>query len=108
MLKTKLWQRLLNGGACAVLAAAIFGFGAMLLHTWREFEVFNARHARYQERLTALESNIAYDEVYLTRLLQSPDFFEHVARERLGYARADEWVFKFREGRVSSHGALSG
>ncbi|OYV58361.1 MAG: hypothetical protein B7Z71_10425, partial [Acidocella sp. 21-58-7] len=102
------WQRLLVGGAYGTLAAAVFGFGAMFLHTWREYEVFNTRHIRYEQRLTALESDIAYDEVYLTRLLKSPDFFEHVARERLGYARADEWVFKFREGRVSSHGSVSG
>jgi cell division protein FtsB len=31
------------------------------------------------------------------RLLEDPEFLERVARERLGYARPDELIFRFAD-----------
>jgi cell division protein FtsB len=36
-------------------------------------------------------------EAYLTRLIEDPEFLQRVARERLGYSRPDELLFRFSE-----------
>jgi cell division protein FtsB len=35
--------------------------------------------------------------MYLARLLEDPEFLERVVRERLGYARPDELLFRFSD-----------
>lgn len=69
--------------------------GGLLLQTYREYASFQARELAYRERLDALEVEVDAYEAYLNRLLSDPEFLEHVARERLGYSRAGELIFRF-------------
>ena len=39
----------------------------------------------------------AQKEAYMTRLIDDPEFLERVVRERLGYARPDELLFRFSD-----------
>ena len=36
-------------------------------------------------------------EAYMARLIDDPEFLERVVRERLGYARPDELLFRFAD-----------
>lgn len=69
--------------------------GGLLLQTYREYASFKARELAYQERLKILEMEVDAYEAYLERLLSDPEFMEHVARERLGYSKEGELIFRF-------------
>ena len=78
-----------------VLLLVSGALGGLLLQTYREYASFKARELAYQERLEGLEMEVDAYEAYLERLLNDPDFLEHVARERLGYSKEGELIFRF-------------
>lgn len=55
-----------------------------------------------RERMVQLERNLAADELaiekkkaFLQKLSSDPEFLERVAREKLRYAKPDEWILRF-------------
>jgi cell division protein FtsB len=72
----------------------IFFFGSMILKTYRELQQFSEREARLVVKLKQAEKEFFQKETYLKRL-QDPEFLERVARERLGYTKPDEVIFRF-------------
>lgn len=84
------------GLAILTLGCMVF-FVTALLGTYREFEHFQERERRITAELEQTRTEFAQREAYIYRLLNDPDFLERVARERLGYARPDELVFRFTE-----------
>lgn len=80
-----------------VLLAVSIIFGVMLATTWREYQAFNAREAAHRERLTELRIQKAEREAYLRKLLDDPEFLDRVVRERLGYSREGEIIFRFEQ-----------
>ena len=77
----------------ALLVLVIF-FSSFILQTHREYENFKERELRIEEKLIQARKEFEYKEIYL-ELLEDPEFLERVARERLGYARPDELLFRF-------------
>ncbi|WP_269542515.1 FtsB family cell division protein [Cerasicoccus fimbriatus] len=75
-------------GACAV-------FGVVLMQSWREHQAFQERNEAAHARLIELKENNAAQQAYLTELQSNPDMVERAARERLGYSREGELIFKF-------------
>ena len=78
-----------------VLMLVIF-FSSLILQTFREYKNFKAQESRIEEKLIQARKELEYKEMYLS-LLDDPDFLERVARERLGYARPDELLFRFSD-----------
>ena len=78
-----------------LLVLVIF-FSSLILQTYREYKNFQARELRIEEKLTQARKELEYKEMYLS-LMEDPDFLERVARERLGYARPDELLFRFSD-----------
>ena len=72
-------------------------FGSLLLRTHREYENFRAREDRIEQKLIQARKEFEQKEAYLTRLIEDPEFLERIARERLGYARPDELLFRFSD-----------
>ncbi len=83
----------------AVLAFALVGvgvvFGSTLLRTWREYGVLKQREAAYQQQIAEARITRAHQEVYLKKLIEDPEFLERVIRERMGYSRPNEIIFRF-------------
>ena len=79
----------------ALLVFIVF-FCSLILQTYREYKNFKAQESRIEEKLIQARNELEYKEVYLN-LLEDPDFLERVARERLGYARPDELLFRFSD-----------
>lgn len=75
-------------GACAV-------FGVILMQSWREYNAFNDRNAQAQAKLIELKERNAEQLAYLSELQTNPDMVERAVRERLGYSREGELIFKF-------------
>jgi cell division protein FtsB len=80
--------------AGALLILIIF-FGSILLQTQRELSQFQERETRLETKLRQAEVEFNQKEGYLGRLAEDPEFLERVARDRLGYTRPDEILFRF-------------
>ena len=81
--------------AVALLALVIF-FSSLILQTYREYKNFKAGELKIEEQLAQARKELEYKEMYLS-LMEDQDFLERVARERLGYARPDELLFRFSD-----------
>ena len=80
-----------------VLFALVVFFGSLMVQTYREYKNFRVRELRIEAKLTQARKEFEHKEAYLARLLEDPEFLERVVRERLGYARPDELLFRFSD-----------
>lgn len=80
-----------------MLCVLVVFFGSLVLKTHREYQNFKERENRIEVKLIQARKEFAHKEAYLSRLLDDPDFLERVVRERLGYARPDELLFRFSD-----------
>ena len=80
-----------------MLCVLIVFFGSLVLKTHREYQNFKERENRIEAKLIQARKEFAQKEAYLSRLLDDPEFLERVVRERLGYARPDELLFRFSD-----------
>ncbi|MGF1531721.1 MAG: septum formation initiator family protein [Puniceicoccaceae bacterium] len=82
----------------AVLPVALLiSFAYLFIDTRREYLHFVAREAEMAGRLEAKESEFVRKRAYLEKLSHDPEFLEAVVRERLGFARPGEVIFRFVE-----------
>ena len=89
-------ERVIIATLVGALLLLIIFFSSLILQTHREYKNFKARELRIEEKLIQARKELEYKEMYLS-LLDDPDFLERVARERLGYARPDELLFRFSD-----------
>jgi cell division protein DivIC len=80
--------------ALLFVALTLFA-GLFFLRTYGELNGLRAQHAENTRRLADLEQRLAEQQTTLERLRDDPAFVERVIRERLGFARPDEVVFRF-------------
>ncbi len=78
-----------------VLIVLVVFFSSLILQTHREYKHFKEREARIEAKLTQARKEFEQKEAYLASMLEDPEFLERVARERLGYSRPDEMLFRF-------------
>jgi cell division protein DivIC len=84
-------------GVTALMLIIVIFFVSALLSNYREYAHMQERDRKISAELELARNNFAHREAYFYRLLNDPEFLERVARERLGYARPDELVFRFAE-----------
>ena len=80
-----------------MLCVLMIFLGGLVLKTHREYQNFKARENRIEAKLIQARKEFVQKEAYMTRLIDDPEFLERVARERLGYARPDELLFRFSD-----------
>ncbi|MFW5873955.1 MAG: FtsB family cell division protein [Verrucomicrobiota bacterium] len=90
-------ERVILAMLSAMLVVLIIFFAGLLLQTYREYRHFKEREARFEANLRQARKEFDQKEAYLARMLEDPEFMERVVRERLGYARPDELLFRFSE-----------
>ena len=79
-------------GAFLAIAAAA---GLFFWQTRAEYERLKQQQLASQRRLAEMEQRLAEQEKVLERLRSDPAFVEKIIRKRLGYARPDEYIFRF-------------
>ncbi len=86
---------------CSVGLLCVLGisFGAVLVRSWREYNNFKTREIASRQQLIRASQKAEIKEEYLNRLLDTkdPEFLERVARQKLGYSRPDEIIFRFEK-----------
>ena len=88
MLIAGYWALVLTVGA---VAAAFF------LQAREEYLRLRQQEDAARTRLVAAQAQLAQQEQTLRRLRSDPAYVERVIRQRLGYARPDEAVFRFEQ-----------
>ena len=82
----------------SLLFLAVFAVAGLLFHrSYREYDAWLARETRMREHVNAARQTFIQQEDYLDRLLNDDEFFERVVRQRLGYSRENEIIFRFDE-----------
>lgn len=71
--------------------------GVFFWQTRAEYDRLKVVQVQNQRRLAELEARLREQEVVLDRLRNDPAYVEKVIRRRLGYAKPDEFVFRFPE-----------
>ncbi len=92
-------QRMVLSALGLILAGVVGGFAVALQQTHRELQRFESKVSGYEAQLEQLKTDIRLKEVYLSKLEADPAFLERVVRERLGYARPDDLLYRFPEDR---------
>ncbi len=81
----------------ALLALVVLSFSALFLQSYREFEYFKSKELELEKQLSHLKEKISQREKYLDLVLHEPDFLERVVRQKLGYARPEETIYRFEK-----------
>lgn len=91
------WEWALRGFLLAtIVAVSVF----LVVAGWRrfqEFQQFREREVQLDERIAAQREEFSRQQEYHRRLLNDPTFLEAVVRDRLGYVRDEELLFRFEE-----------
>lgn len=82
-----------------VYLALIVGIGVagglFFLNARAEYTRLTAIQAENKRRVAEAETRLKYQEQVLERLRSDPAYVEKVIRRKLGYARPDEFIFRF-------------
>ncbi|HND62444.1 MAG TPA: septum formation initiator family protein [Opitutaceae bacterium] len=62
-----------------------------------EFEQLKQREAQSRRRLAEAEARLKEQERIIERLRTDHEYVEKVIRRRLGYAKPDEFIFRFED-----------
>jgi len=71
--------------------------GAVLIQTRAEYAQVQQVEAEARQRLAEMQARLAEQEVVLDRLRNDAAYVERVIRSRLGYAKPEEFVFRFSD-----------
>ena len=71
------------------------GAGALFLDARAEYNQLKQIEATGRRRLAEAQARLAEKETILQRLRTDPEFVEKVIRQRLGYAKPGEYIFRF-------------
>lgn len=66
-----------------------------LYKTRNQLNYLKTRDREYANRIKEIEQNLSAKDEYLEKLLTDPIFLERVVRERLGYTRPEEYIYRF-------------
>ncbi|HET7534905.1 MAG TPA: septum formation initiator family protein [Candidatus Didemnitutus sp.] len=91
------WHKLITGIFVALFVGVAAWAGVFFLQLHRDLSGVRAQEAANQRRLAELREKLATQEKYLDDLRHDPALVERVIRKKLGYVRAEEFVFRFEE-----------
>ena len=76
-----------------VTLAATFFF----IQLRQDYTAMRAQETANQRRLAEATAKLQAQEKYLDQLRHDPALVEHLIRQKLGYARTQEFVFRFED-----------
>ena len=71
------------------------GAGAFFIDAREEYHQLKQAETDAQRRLAEAQTRLAEQEKILQRLQSDPEFVEKVIRQRLGYAKPGEYIFRY-------------
>lgn len=93
------WPKLTSGIFLALFLGITLWAGVFFLQMHQELTVQRAQENANRLRLESAQARLEEQRKYLDRLQHDPALVETVIRKKLGYAREDEFVFRFEDNR---------
>lgn len=90
-------SKLINGFFAVLFTAIALWAAAFFVEMHRELKALRAQEEGNRRRLAAAEAKLAEQQQYLDRLRNDPALVEQIIRQKLGYAKGDEYIFRFPE-----------
>ncbi len=91
------FRRLIVGLYLLVFLVIGVASGLYFWDTREEYNRLLRLEAASEQRLAEAQAKLAEQDKILERLRTDPVYVEKVIRQRLGYARPDEYIFRFQE-----------
>ena len=63
----------------------------------RDYTILKAQETANQRRLAEAEAKLIIQEKFLDQLRHDPALIERIIRQKLGYAKEQEFIFRFEE-----------
>ena len=82
-------------GALFVVVAVWAGGFFVQMH--RDYTALKAQETANQRRLSDAQAHLEVQEKYLDQLRHDPVLVERIIRQKLGYAKEQEFVFRFED-----------
>lgn len=89
------WHKVINGIFIALFLVVGGWSGLFFLQLHRDLTATRAREAENLAKLTAAQARLDQQRRYLEQLRHDPVLVEKVIRQKLGYVRSEEFVFRF-------------
>jgi cell division protein DivIC len=91
------WPKIIAGAYGALFAGVGLWAASFFLQIHREIAALRAIESSNRAKLAVAEARLLQQQNYLTALRSDPALVERVIRRKMGYVRADEYVFRFEE-----------
>jgi cell division protein DivIC len=93
--KSIAFYKLLVGGLAVLLALTGVLSAALILQARRELLHYNQKEQGLRDQLKDLQLQLQQRQESLERLENDPAFLEREVRQRLGYSKPDELIYRF-------------
>lgn len=91
------YSKLILGFYAALFAGVALWGVAFFVQMERDLTTLRLQEGANQRRLDEAVARLQAQEKYLDRLRHDPALVERIIRQKLGYARSGEFVFRFEE-----------
>lgn len=91
------YGKLIQGIFTVLFAAITLWAVAFFVQMHRDLKTLRAQQAANQRQLAEAEARLQQQEKYLDRLRHDPVLVEQLIRQKLGYAKGEEFIFRFEE-----------
>lgn len=89
--------KIINGIAVVLFTGITLWAVTFFVEMHRELKALQAQESANQRRLAEAEAKLKEQEKYLDRLRNDPALVERLIRQKLAYAKSDEFIFRFEE-----------
>jgi cell division protein FtsB len=90
-------SKLINALYIVLFAGITLWAVTFFVQMHRELKALQAQESVNQRRLAEAETKLKAQEEYLNRLRNDPALVERLIRQKLAYAKSDEFIFRFEE-----------
>ncbi len=91
------FSKLILGLYTALFVGVTLWAGSFFVQVHRDYTALKAQETANERRLSEAENRLQAQEKYLDQLRHDPALVERIIRQKLGYARTQEFVFRFEE-----------
>jgi cell division protein FtsB len=91
------FSKLILGIYGALFVVVTVWAGGFFVQMHRDYTALKAQETAIQRRLAEAEARLKSQEKYLDQLRHDPVLIERIIRQKLGYAKEQEFVFRFED-----------
>jgi cell division protein FtsB len=91
------FSKLILGLYAALFVGVTLWAGTFFVQIHRDYTALKAQETANERRLAEAEARLQAQEKYLDQLRHDPALIERIIRQKLGYAKSAEFVFRFED-----------